>query len=546
GAPGVSPEPAPAPPADEPRGFLASALTPIAPAHPAADDADDDEAAGSSADYHAGDYEETEEGAAAQGDSVMRAFLMAAVERWRKGAGANVKALEVEKAKAQARQTRTNHTISENRVGGATTTNTNENKGNKDAKSANNRTHAVNNGHQAKSNRDDKNASNRNRDDKNHRQNQGKTNRDDKTSSNKDDKSSSAKDSSAKTSKDGKNHNTDSNANSRSAKSSNDSKNSGDSKTASDSKTAKGDQRTTTVHDGEGGGALAPNRKTDPKAGEPTGEKQRPGTTEAEKGKPGQQQPNGQQSPQPADTTPAAAGTRPRTQTAREAGYRDGHRAARGVAQVRAYVDGTRDGYTDGTEQATKEKVQLDKARDDRKQQRAGTQQNPQQTNTSGEQQPVSDTNNVVPITVKGIDKERVYLGDGAARESMTRGEVRSLKTFERRLKARSAQMIKAADVLKALVAYEKEQARKAAALAEKAKSVKGGEKLIPKLLRMAEAAKQEAAAAEEAHKQAVRAAESVKVLLANVEKRDGLIYKAVVDSPETMPAEMAFYQETA
>ncbi|MBK6017613.1 hypothetical protein JHN45_41800, partial [Streptomyces sp. MBT53] len=41
GAPGVSPEPAPAPPADEPRGFLASALTPIAPAHPAADDADD-------------------------------------------------------------------------------------------------------------------------------------------------------------------------------------------------------------------------------------------------------------------------------------------------------------------------------------------------------------------------------------------------------------------------------------------------------------------------------------------------------------------------
>ncbi|MEU4932056.1 hypothetical protein AB0G54_37075 [Streptomyces yokosukanensis] len=533
GAAGGSPEPAPAPtpPADEPRGFLASALTPIAPAHPAADDADD-ETAGSSADYHAGDYEETEEGAAAQGDSVMRAFLMAAVERWRKGAGANVKALEVEKAKAQARQTRTNHTISENRVGGATTTNTNENKGNKDAKSANNRTHAVNNANQAKSNRDDKNASNHNRDDKNHRQNQGKVNRDDKTSSNKDDKSSSAKDSSAKTSKDGKTHNTDS-------------KNSGDSKTSSDSKTAKGDQRTTTVHDGEGGGALAPNRKTDPKAGKPIGQNQRPGTTEEEKGQPGQQQPNGQQSPQLADTTPAA-GTRPRTQTAREAGYRDGHRAARGVAQVRAYVDGTRDGYTDGTEQATKEKVQLDKARDDRKQQRADAQQNPQQTNTSGEQQPVSDTNNVVPITVKGIDKERVYLGDGAARESMTRGEVRSLKTFERRLKARSAQMIKAADVLKALVAYEKEQARKAAALAEKAKSVKGGEKLIPKLQRMAEAAKQEAAAAEEAHKQAVRAAESVKVLLANVEKRDGLIYKAVVDSPETMPAEMAFYQEAA
>ncbi|MER7817409.1 hypothetical protein [Streptomyces sp. NPDC096153] len=561
GAPGASPEPAPAPalPADEPRGFLASALTPIAPAHPAADEADD-ETAGSSADYHAGEYEETEEAAAAQGNSVMRAFLLAAVERWRKGAGTAVKALEVEKAKAQARQTRTNHTISENRVGGTTTTNVNESKGNKDAKSANSRTHAVNNANQAKSSRDDKNASNRNRDDKNHRQNQGKTSRDDKTSSNKDDKTSSnrnrddknssAKNSSAKTSKDDKNHDTDTNADSRSAKFSNDSKNSGDSKTAGDSKSTKGDQGTTTVHDGEGGGALAPNRKTDLKTGKPTDSKdQRPGAADAEQGKaqgqPGQK-PSGQQSPQPADTTPAATDTRPRTQDAREAGYRDGHRAARGVAQVRAYVDGTRDGYADGTEQATKEKAQLDEARDERKQQRADAQRNPQQINTNGEQQPVSGTNNVVPITVKGIDKENVYLGEGAARESMTRGEVRSLKTFERRLKARSSQMIKAADVLKALVAYEKEQARQALALVEKAKSVKGGEKLIPKLQRMAEAAKQEAAAAEEAHKQAVRAAESVKVLLANVEKRDGLIYKAVVDSPETMPAEMAFYKETA
>ncbi|MFI1568202.1 hypothetical protein ACH4ZX_35170 [Streptomyces sp. NPDC020490] len=550
GTPGTSPEPAPAPalPADEPRGFLASALTPIAPAHPAADDADD-EAAGSSADYHSGEYAETEEATTAQDGSVMRAFLLAAVERWRKGAGTAVKALEVEKAKAQSRQTRTNHTISENRVGGATTTNTNDNKGNKDVKSANNRTHAVNNANQAKSNRDDKNASNHNRDDKNHRQNQGRTNRDDKTSSNKDAKNSSAKNSSATTSKDDKNHDTDANTNSRSTKSSTDSKNSGDSKTASDSKNAKGDQRTTTVHDGEGGGALAPNSKATPKTGKPTGpQNQRPGATDPEQGQsqgqPGQQQPDGKQSPEPADTTPAA--TRPRTQTARETGYRDGHRAARGVAQVRAYVDGTRDGYADGTEQAAKEKVQLDKAHAGRKAQRASAQQNPQQTNTNGAQQPVSGTNTVVPITVKGIDKERVYLGDGAARDSMTRGEVRNLKTFERRLKARSAQMIKAAEVLKALVAYEKEQARKALALVEKAKSVKGGEKLIPKLQRLAEAAKQEAAAAEEAYKQAVRAAESVKVLLANVEKRDGLIYKAVVDSPETMPAEMEFYKEAA
>ncbi|MCX4581369.1 hypothetical protein OHB41_51415 [Streptomyces sp. NBC_01571] len=359
-------------------------------------------------------------------------------------------------------------------------------------------------------------------------------------------------------------------------KSSNDSKNTGDLRTASDSKNAKGDQRTTTVHDGDGGEALAPNPKTTPKtskatgpqdqaakasgaqAGKPAGPKGKvPADSKDQTAKPGDskeaasgdpkekgQQPTG---PQDASASAAAEG-RPRTQDAREAGFRDGHRAARGVAQVRAYVDGTRDGYADGTEQAAKDKARLDEAHQDRKEQRADAQQRPAPTSRDGEQQPVSDTtvDTAAPLAVKGIDKDRVYLGDGAARESMTRGEVRSLKTFERRLKARSTQMAKAADVLKALVAYEKEQARQALALAEKARSVKGGEKLMPKLQRLAEAAQQEAAAAEEAHKRAVRAAESVKVLLANVEKRDGLIYKAVLDSPETMPAEMAFYQEAA
>ncbi|WP_432021350.1 hypothetical protein [Streptomyces sp. 1222.5] len=258
----------------------------------------------------------------------------------------------------------------------------------------------------------------------------------------------------------------------------------------------------------------------------------------------GPKQPAG---PQDTSASPVAAG-RPYTQDAREAGYRDGHRAARGVAQVRAYIDGTRDGYADGTEQAAKDKARLDQARDDRKEQRAGLQPKPAPDSKNGDQKPVSVTTDdpAAPIAVKGIDKDRVWLGDGAARESMTRGEVRSLKTFERRLKARSEQMVKAADVLKALVAYEKEQARQALALGERARSVKGGEKLLPTLQRLAEAAQHEAATAEEAYKQAVRAAEAVKVLLSNVERRDGLIYKAVVDSPETMPAEMAFYKESA
>ncbi|MCX4581367.1 hypothetical protein OHB41_51405 [Streptomyces sp. NBC_01571] len=126
GAPGAGPEPEPTPAptsapvsgpaAEEPLGFVASALTPIAPVHPAGDA--DEENAGSSAAFHAQDGQEAGQSGDAHSGSVLRALALAAVERWRKGAGANVKALEVEKAKAQARQIRTNHTISENRVGG--------------------------------------------------------------------------------------------------------------------------------------------------------------------------------------------------------------------------------------------------------------------------------------------------------------------------------------------------------------------------------------------------------------------------------------------
>ncbi|GGU49814.1 hypothetical protein [Streptomyces violascens] len=577
GAPGASPEPAPvpAPPADEPRGFLASALAPIAPAHPAADDTDD-EAAGSSADYHHSDDGDEDEEGTSRGKSegsVIRAFLLAAAERYRKGAGANIKRLEADKAKHQAHQTKTAHTISENRVGGTTTTNTNANKSDKAHKGANLRQHTGNNTSQAKSNKDAKKADTTGRDDKHHKQDANKHNRD------------------AKTARDDKNHDT-------AAKSSKDSKDDkhADSRAA---KTGRDDKNTTTVHDGTGGQGLAPAPKgttaKDKDGGKSTGDKggkdekapaakdngQKPKTSEkdpavkddGEKPKAGEKteksdKPEAAKTDKDGKDTAAQGddktkqgqtptGGRPRTQSSREAGYRDGNRAARGVAHIEAYRDGARDGYADGREQAQQERKQLDQARDERKADRSP--QNPQEGSSpvSGHSsadyhQPAAApgsgqaTSDVTPVQVNSVDKEGVQLGAGAARASMTRGEVRTLKAFERRLKARAADMVKVAEVLKALVAYENQQARSAYTLMEKTKGVRGGAKLLPTLRRLAEAAKVQAAAAEESRKRAVRAAESCRVVLANVEKRDGLIYKAVVDSPETVPAEKAFYEETA
>ncbi|KPC64441.1 hypothetical protein ADL27_61060, partial [Streptomyces sp. NRRL F-6602] len=69
------------------------------------------------------------------------------------------------------------------------------------------------------------------------------------------------------------------------------------------------------------------------------------------------------------DTTriPGPRTPRPRInlQTSREAGYRDGTRAAKTTAHARAWRDGVRDGYRDTTEAAGRETARLDQAHAD-------------------------------------------------------------------------------------------------------------------------------------------------------------------------------------
>jgi hypothetical protein len=151
-------------------------------------------------------------------------------------------------------------------------------------------------------------------------------------------------------------------------------------------------------------------------------------------------------------------------------------------------------------------------------------------------------TATAAPVEVKSIDARRLELGDGAARPTISRGEVRTLKHFERALDAKTTTLTKAAETTKARHAEALEYASKAAKLLEAANTVNGGGKLAAALTRLQETAQLQAAKAEETHRRAVRAADNSRALASNVKTRYEPLYQAVVNSPETEPAETAFY----
>jgi len=225
------------------------------------------------------------------------------------------------------------------------------------------------------------------------------------------------------------------------------------------------------------------------------------------------------------------------TQPAREAGYRDGARAARVTAQAQAYRDGAKDGWNDINEAAKREKDRLNKAHTDRKKDREKLKDKPVNATSADYHQPK-------PIEVTGIDAKEIHLGAGALKPRVSRGEVRNFVTFIARLEEKSQVMQKAAESTKGLQAEADTQADEVTHLLEDAKTVKGGDKLVAKLQQLADAARSQSSKAAEAHKRAVRAADACKALLANVKTRYEPIFKAVVNSPETRPAEMKFYRD--
>jgi hypothetical protein len=245
-------------------------------------------------------------------------------------------------------------------------------------------------------------------------------------------------------------------------------------------------------------------------------------------------------------------------QRSREVGHGDGSAVRNVVDHVQAYAKGAKDGYQDKKEENGKEHTRLDKAHTAHKaKQQDPKKDDPKQQGTtvtgpSGQTIVIAPpdegddgvSTDVKPLLVKEIDANTLTLGTQGARGSVSRKELRNFKQYQRKLEAKENHLIKVADACKSLEAAAEDESKDCQKLAEQAKAVKGGEKLAAKLTKLADHAKAQATEAAELHKRAQRAAEMCKVVLTNIGTRYAPLYKAVVDSDETKPAELRFYND--
>ncbi|GAA1924004.1 hypothetical protein GCM10009753_66610 [Streptantibioticus ferralitis] len=255
----------------------------------------------------------------------------------------------------------------------------------------------------------------------------------------------------------------------------------------------------------------------------------------------------------------AGIDTRSPLQRSRETGHGDGSAVRNVVDHVKAYAMGAKDGYQDKKEENGKEHARLDRKHAQYKaQQQTPKKDDPQQqeettvTGPSGQRLVIAPpdegddgvSTDVKPLLVKEIDTNTLTLGTQGARGSISRKELRNFKQYERKLEAKENHLIKVADACKSLEAAAEVEAKDCQELADQAKAVEGGEKLAAKLTKLADHAKAQATEAAELHKRAKRAAEMCKVVLTNIGTRYAPLYKAVVDSDETKPAELRFYND--
>ncbi|MEU5322990.1 hypothetical protein AB0G67_40500 [Streptomyces sp. NPDC021056] len=258
------------------------------------------------------------------------------------------------------------------------------------------------------------------------------------------------------------------------------------------------------------------------------------------------------------------AADKPSLQKSRETGHGDGSTARRVVDHVVAYTDGVRDGWNDEKTKNGKEHERLDKAHDQAKDKEApkgDSKTGPTPAPADG-QKTTATTNDgrrvvivteegddgvstdVKPLTVTSIDTKALTLGTDGARNSIGRKELRNYCQYQTKLTTKETVLQKIHEACKQLQTEAENEAKDCQKLAEQAKSVKGGEKLIAELNRLADAAKNQAAEAAELAKRAHRAAEMCKVVLTNIQTRYQPLYQAVVDSDEVKPAEMRFYND--
>lgn len=230
-------------------------------------------------------------------------------------------------------------------------------------------------------------------------------------------------------------------------------------------------------------------------------------------------------------------------QKSRETGHGDGSAARRVADHVKAYVDGARDGWVDEKTKNADEHDRLDKAHTDQKTKNPGGAPTAAAAIVTDKGDDGVSTD-VKPLLVKEIDANTLTLGTDGARGSVSRRELRNFKQYERKLEAKETVLQKIAEACRVLEKQAEEEAKDCQHLVEQAKGVEGGEKLVTTLNKLAESAKNQASEAGELAKTAQRAAEMCKVVLTNIQTRYTPLYKAVVDSDETKPAEMRFYTD--
>ncbi|KPI31453.1 hypothetical protein OV320_2669 [Actinobacteria bacterium OV320] len=231
--------------------------------------------------------------------------------------------------------------------------------------------------------------------------------------------------------------------------------------------------------------------------------------------------------------------TRTPLEKSRETGHKDGSTVRDVVDHVMAYVDGGVDGWHDKKAQNAKEHARLDKAYDDRM-----TKTGRDQATTTADQEDDGVSTDIKPLTVKNIDANTLTLGTDATRPTIGRRELRNFKQYESKLEEKSTNLDKIAEACTLLEKEAENEARECQTLAEQAKSIEGGEKLLATLNRLTDAAKNQATEASELTRRAQRAAELCKSVLANIQTRYTPLYKAVVDSDEIKPAELRFYND--
>ncbi|OLZ72550.1 hypothetical protein AVW11_03930 [Streptomyces amritsarensis] len=225
-------------------------------------------------------------------------------------------------------------------------------------------------------------------------------------------------------------------------------------------------------------------------------------------------------------------------QPAREEGFKAGAQQAAVEADTAAWKDGYADGEQAIRDKAARDKQQMDAARD----------------RTRGVPVPAKPTappappTPPVPTSASGVaplgatvSGDTVQLSNGSTK---TRGEIRTLRSFTRFLDGKQQQTHQITDQCKQAKEVSAARVQQIQTLVERCQDpkIKGGKHLIAALQKLHEATELQAREAEKMHGNAQRGIEALRTLNHNAKARHGGVYKAVADSPETSPAERAFY----